>query len=69
MRNAGILDVGVIVQRDYQSLLDHIGSGKPWDMSRRDNGLRMLPALRSARVPQGQLHPARWRLSTPSLLI
>ena len=43
MRNAGILDVGVIVQRDYQSLLDHIGSGKPWDMSRRDNGLRMLP--------------------------
>lgn len=43
MRNAGILDVGVIVQRDYQSLLDHIGSGKPWDMSRRDGGLRMLP--------------------------
>ena len=34
MRNAGILDVGVIVKRDYQSLLDHIGSGKPWDMSR-----------------------------------
>lgn len=43
MRNAGIFDVGVIVQRDYQSLLDHIGSGKPWDMSRRDAGLRMLP--------------------------
>lgn len=43
MRNAGILDVGVIMQRDYQSLLDHIGSGKAWDMSRRDGGLRMLP--------------------------
>ena len=43
MRNAGILDVGVIMQRDYQSLLDHIGSGKAWDMSRRSGGLRMLP--------------------------
>ena len=43
MRNAGILDVGIIMQRDYQSLLDHIGSGKAWDMSRRSGGLRMLP--------------------------
>ena len=43
LRNAGVLDVGVIMQRDYQSLLDHIGSGKAWDMSRRSGGLRMLP--------------------------
>lgn len=43
LRNADILDVGVIMQRDYQSLLDHIGSGKAWDMSRKNGGLRMLP--------------------------
>src|SRR5574344_838255 len=43
MRNAGVLNVGVIMQRDYQSLLDHIGSGKAWDMSRRTGGLRLLP--------------------------
>lgn len=43
LRNAGILDVGIIMQRDYQSLLDHIGSGKAWDMSRKAGGLRMLP--------------------------
>ena len=43
LRNAGILNVGVIMQRDYQSLLDHIGSGKAWDMSRKAGGLRMLP--------------------------
>jgi glucose-1-phosphate adenylyltransferase len=43
LRNAGVLDVGVIMQRDYQSLLDHMGSGKSWDMSRRSGGLRMLP--------------------------
>ena len=43
LRNAGILDAGIIVQRDYQSLLDHIGSGKAWDMSRKNGGLRVLP--------------------------
>lgn len=43
LRNAGIVNVGVVMQRDYQSLLDHVGSGKPWDMSRREGGLRLLP--------------------------
>lgn len=43
MTNAGIRDVGLIVQRDYQSLLDHVGSGKSWDMSLKKGGLRMLP--------------------------
>lgn len=43
MSNAGIRDVGVIMQRDYQSLLDHMGSGKAWDLSRKTGGLRMLP--------------------------
>lgn len=43
MVNAGVSDVGVIVQKGYQSLLDHIGSGKEWDLSRRVGGLRLLP--------------------------
>ncbi|MEG0777777.1 MAG: glucose-1-phosphate adenylyltransferase subunit GlgD [Oscillospiraceae bacterium] len=43
MRNAGVRDVGVIMQRDYQSLLDHLGSGKAWDLSRGSGGLRLLP--------------------------
>ena len=43
MMNAGIHNVGVIMQRDYQSLLDHLGSGKDWDMDRKLGGLKMLP--------------------------
>lgn len=43
LKNAGVRDVGVIMQRDYQSLLDHIGNGKSWDMTRRDGGIRILP--------------------------
>lgn len=41
--NAGISDVGVIVHQSYQSLLDHLGSGKDWDLSRKHGGLRILP--------------------------
>jgi glucose-1-phosphate adenylyltransferase len=41
--NAGVRNVGVIMQRDYQSLLDHLGSGKSWDLSRLTGGLRLMP--------------------------
>ena len=43
MVNAGIADVGVVMERDYQSLLDHLGSGKDWNLSRHRGGLRLLP--------------------------
>ncbi len=43
MVNAGISDIGLIVHENYQSLLDHVGSGKDWDLSRKRGGLRILP--------------------------
>lgn len=43
MANAGITDVGVVTHSRYQSLLDHLGTGKDWDMSRKRGGLRFLP--------------------------
>ena len=43
MVNAGVTDVGLVVHETYQSLLDHIGSGKDWDLSRKRGGLRILP--------------------------
>lgn len=45
MVNAGMTDVGVVIQGNYQSLLDHLGSGKDWDLSRSHGGLRLLPAF------------------------
>lgn len=43
MVNAGITKVGVITKSNYQSLMDHIGSGKAWDLSRKNEGLYFLP--------------------------
>ncbi len=47
MVNAGIGKVGVITKKNYQSLMDHLGSGKAWDMSRKNEGLFFLPPLSS----------------------
>ncbi len=43
LSNAGVRDVGVIMQRDYQSLLDHVAGGKAWDISRHRGGMKLLP--------------------------
>ena len=41
--NAGTTDVGIVLHGQYQSLLDHLGTGKDWDLSRKHGGLRLLP--------------------------
>lgn len=43
MANSGIRNVGVIMQRNYRSLMDHLGAGKEWDLHTRNNGLFILP--------------------------
>lgn len=35
MSNCGIDSIGVIVNNNYQSLIDHLGSGRAWDMVRK----------------------------------
>jgi glucose-1-phosphate adenylyltransferase len=43
MVNSGITKVGVITQYRYRSLMDHLGSGKEWDLDRKTDGLYILP--------------------------
>lgn len=43
MVNSGIGKVGVSTKANYQSLMDHLGSGKPWDLSRKRDGITFLP--------------------------
>ena len=43
MVNSGIRNVGVIMQKNYHSLMDHLGSGKEWDLHTRNDGLFILP--------------------------
>lgn len=41
--NTGIYNVGIIAQRNYHSLMDHLESGKEWDLHRKRDGLFILP--------------------------
>lgn len=43
MVNSGIINVGIATHVNYASLMDHVGSGKPWDLNRKNYGLFMLP--------------------------
>lgn len=41
--NSGISNVGVTTKYNYQSLMDHLGGGLPWDLSRKKYGLYIWP--------------------------
>lgn len=43
MVDSGITKIGVIANSNFRSLMDHVGTGKPWDLSRKNDGLFLLP--------------------------
>lgn len=43
MVNSGITHVGCVTNRNYRSLIDHVGSGKEWDLARKNGGFVLLP--------------------------
>lgn len=43
MVNCGIGNVSVVVRNNYHSLMDHLGSGREWDLSRKNGGLTIFP--------------------------
>ena len=60
--NAGVTDVGVVLHGRYQSMVDHLGTGKVWDLSRKRGVcafcLRSTISATGAFCPSG----AKWRL-------
>ena len=43
MVNSGITKIGIVTHNNYRSLMDHIGTGKDWDLARRSGGIKILP--------------------------
>lgn len=40
-----IPDIGIITQFNYNSLMDHLGWGKDWDLNRKNGGLKVLTPM------------------------
>ena len=57
MVNCGIDNVSLIVRRNYHSLLDHLGSGREWDLARKNGGLNIVPpfATKAVKVYNGRV--------------
>lgn len=48
MVNSGIESVGIMLPEKSRSVMDHLRSGKGWDLARRQDGLFYLPAAKAA---------------------
>lgn len=47
MSHAGVDSVALVMQNNYHSLMEHIGSGKEWDLSRKRGGIAYFPPYSS----------------------
>ena len=43
MVNCGIDNISILVRSNYHSLMDHLGSGREWDLTRKNGGLSIFP--------------------------
>ena len=63
--NCGVAKVGVIANSNFHSLMDHVGSGRPWDLSRKVDGLYLLPPF----TPTAAEHAGDDRIDTLSRIM
>ena len=57
MARAGIDNVSLIARENYLSLMDHLGSGREWDLARKNGGLNIIPpyAQRTVKLYNGRV--------------
>lgn len=57
MVNCGIDNISVIVRKNYRSLMRHLGSGREWDLTRKNGGLNIVPpfAEKTVKVYNGRV--------------
>lgn len=55
MVNGGVDNVAMIVRNNYHSLMDHLGTGREWDLTRKKGGLTIIPpyAEKSVKIYDG----------------
>ena len=47
MIHSDIHNIGIITQKNYHSLMDHLGSGREWDLHGKRSGMTILPPYMS----------------------
>lgn len=47
LANAGVRNIGIITTKNYDSLMNHVQAGDPWDLDRKATGIKFLPPFAS----------------------
>lgn len=55
MVNADISNIYVVANYKYRSLLEHLGSGKDWDLARREGGITLISPFQTANAGEGKM--------------
>ena len=57
MVNSGITNISVLARENYHSLMDHLGAGREWDLTRKNGGLTVWPpfAEKSMNIYKGRI--------------
>ena len=57
MVNCGIDNISIIVRKNYRSLMRHLGTGREWDLTRKNGGLNIVPpfAEKTVKVYNGRV--------------
>ncbi len=59
MVNSDIDDISVVANYNYRSLVEHIGSGKDWDLARRAGGIKMISPYQCAKSSVAPMYASR----------
>ncbi len=57
MVQSGITNISILARENYHSLMDHLGSGREWDLTRKNGGLHVWPpfAEKSMAIYKGRV--------------
>lgn len=57
MVHCGIDNISILVRKNYHSLMDHLGSGREWDLTRKNGGLNIVPpyAQKQVKIYEGSI--------------
>lgn len=56
MINANISNINIVANYNYRSLLEHIGSGKDWDLARRESGINFISPFLTATSSEAKMY-------------
>ncbi len=57
--NANISNISIVANYNYRSLAEHVGSGKDWDLARREGGVNFISPFQTAYTSQTTMFSTR----------